>query len=225
MNARVANIRLPAVIGVVAFAVAWVAAGGATAWFDYSHRIACCLLEGRLGLAEPPPSWLNEVVPLDGSHYSVFPLGAVLSVLPLSLLVHAGLLEEFPVRFLIAALGAGITVLAYLLTLRVQLPAWRRVLFAAVPFFGSCLWPNLSFGGAWQLSLGFSVAGLLVTLVCTLVRPMPLLAGVGFAVAFGNRTEVLLVAPLFYYLIRHAEPERWRRGFVRFSLARWRLAC
>src|SRR4029450_8637366 len=46
---------------------------------DYPPRIALALMDGHLGVQSRPPSWLNEMVPLNGSYYSVFPLGAVLS--------------------------------------------------------------------------------------------------------------------------------------------------
>src|SRR5438876_104125 len=51
--------------------------------FDYTGRIALALLRGHLGLDRHPGSWLSEMVPSEGKYYSVFPLGAVLSVVPL----------------------------------------------------------------------------------------------------------------------------------------------
>src|SRR5262245_62499632 len=66
------------------------------AYYDYTFRIAESLLGGRLGLTEKPPDWLNEMVPLDGMYYSVFPLGSVLAMLPPAALKRAGLIELFP---------------------------------------------------------------------------------------------------------------------------------
>ena len=77
--------------------------------FDYTLRIASAMLHGHLGLRDAPPSWLNEMVPGDGNYYSVFPLGAVLSVLPVAFLQDAGLIHSFPGR-LLAALIAGLCV-------------------------------------------------------------------------------------------------------------------
>ena len=64
--------------------------------FDYTTQIASALLRGHVGLREQPPSWLNEMVPRGGSYYSVFPLGAVLSVMPVALLQRAALVKNFP---------------------------------------------------------------------------------------------------------------------------------
>ena len=73
---------------------------------DYTNQIASALLHGQLGLQEKPPDWLNEMIPWQGRYYSAFPLGAVLSMLPVALLRNIGLLQSFPGRAL-AALIAG----------------------------------------------------------------------------------------------------------------------
>ncbi|KAF5409459.1 MAG: hypothetical protein Udaeo2_04130 [Candidatus Udaeobacter sp.] len=77
--------------------------------FDYTGRIASALLQGHLGLDRNPGSWLNELVPLEGKYYSAFPLGAVLSVLPVALFQQAGWIHSFPAQFL-TALIAGLCV-------------------------------------------------------------------------------------------------------------------
>src|SRR6516162_9188279 len=62
--------------------------------FDYTARIASALVEGHVGLSKPPPSWLNEMVPVNGHYYSVFPLGAVFSMLPVAVLQKAKLIQD-----------------------------------------------------------------------------------------------------------------------------------
>src|SRR4029453_4374410 len=76
---------------------------------DYTNQIASALLHGRLGLQEKPPDWLNEMIPWEGRYYSAFPLGAVLSMLPVALLRNRGLIQSFP-GHVIAALIAGLCV-------------------------------------------------------------------------------------------------------------------
>jgi len=62
-------------------------------------------------------------------------------------------------------------------------------------------------GGAWQLALGFALLGLLGAIYFTTYNRHPILAGAFFALAFGNRTEILLTAPIFLYLLwRESEP-------------------
>jgi len=73
---------------------------------DYTFEIASAFLRGDLGLREKPPEWLNEMVPYGDKYYSAFPLGAVLSMVPVALLEKASLVHDFPARIL-AALIAG----------------------------------------------------------------------------------------------------------------------
>src|SRR5262249_45399371 len=63
---------------------------------NYTFVISSALLHGALG-THSAPAWLNELVPAgNGLYYSVFPLGAVLSVMPGSLLVALGILGAYP---------------------------------------------------------------------------------------------------------------------------------
>src|SRR2546430_51837 len=73
---------------------------------DYTADIASALLRGHLGLREKPPEWLNEMIPHGNRYYSAFPLGAVLSMIPIALLQNARLIGNFPAHVL-ASLIAG----------------------------------------------------------------------------------------------------------------------
>src|SRR5438874_5823879 len=76
----------------------------------------------------------------------------------------------------------------------------RRILLALFPIFGTWTWCNLGFGGAWQIALGIALLGETAALYFTLVRPSPFIAGAFFALAFGNRTELLITLPFYLYL-------------------------
>src|SRR5262249_38601290 len=168
--------------------------------FDYTARIASALLHGHLGLDRHPGSWLNELVPFEGKFYSVFPLGAVLSVLPVALLQQAGWIHSFPAQAL-AAVIAGLCVFFFFGLSRVETTSiGRRIVLALFPIFATWTWCNLGFGGSWQIALGFALLGQAGALYFTLVRPCPLVAGGFFAFAFGNRTELILLLPIFLYL-------------------------
>jgi hypothetical protein len=176
--------------------------------FDYTSRIASALLEGHVGLEKPAPSWLNEMVPQNGHYYSVFPLGAVLSMLPVAILQKIHLLKNFPGRGL-AALTAALSVW-FLFRLSIlgtkSLP--KRILLALVPVFGTWTWCNIGFGGAWQIALGLAFFGEIAALYFVLVDRRPIIAGTFFALAVGNRTEVVLCLPIFLYLLlKQTAPE------------------
>jgi hypothetical protein len=175
---------------------------------DYTAKIASALLRGDLGLREKPPEWLNEMVPYGNRYYSAFPLGAVLSMVPVALVQKASLIHNFPARIL-GALIAGACVYFFFQLAKAfgsdyssfqAKPLTRRILLALFPVFGTWTWCNLGMGGAWQIALGLALLGETAALYFTLVRPSPFIAGAFFALAFGNRTELLITAPLYLYL-------------------------
>jgi hypothetical protein len=183
---------------------------------DYTNQIASVLLHGQLGLREKPPDWLNEMIPWKGRYYSAFPLGAVLSMLPVALLRNTGLIQSFPGHVL-AAFIAGSCVYFFFQLAKAFKGDWnssspirplapslsRRVLLALFPIFGTWTWCNLGFGGAWQIALGLALLGQTAALYFTLARPSPFIAGAFFTLAFGNRTELLITMPLYLYLFWH----------------------
>jgi len=180
---------------------------------DYTLEIASALLRGDLGLREKPPEWLNEMIPYGHRYYSAFPLGAVISMVPVALLQKASLIHNFPARIL-GALIAGACVYFFFQLAKAFGPDYsslkpkplvRRILLALFPVFATWTWCNLGMGGAWQIALGLALLGETAALYFTLVRPSPFIAGAFFALAVGNRTELLMTAPFYLYLF-------WRRS-------------
>ena len=167
--------------------------------FDYTYRIAGALLHGQLGLLPPPPAWLNELVPTNGVYYSVFPLGAVLAVLPVAALHEIGWIDAFPGHAVAAILAGTCVYLFFQLAGFEDNSLGRRILLTLFPIFATWSWCNLGFGGAWQIALGFALLGETGAIYFTILRPRPLLAGLFFALAFGNRTELILTLPFFLY--------------------------
>ncbi len=199
----------PLALAVSAALVFWLTIQPKHSYFDYTFRIAGAFLHGHLGISTKPAWGLNEFVPVGGEYYSVFPLGAVLAVLPVALLQTAGLINAFPGGG-VAAILVGLCVYAFyqLGDLEPEQSRPRRVLFALLPIFATWSWANLGFAGAWQIALGFALLGQAGALYFTLVRPRPLLAGACFALAFGNRTELLLTAPIYLYWWMFLVPEK-----------------
>jgi hypothetical protein len=169
-------------------------------YYDYTFRVAENILRGAIGFSEKPPSWLNEFVPFEGKWHSVFPLGSVITMMPFALLKVIGLIKTMPAAF-IAALSAGlVSLFSLLIAEKYELPCAKRVLIVSGILFGTWMWTNLTMAGAWQLALGWAMVGELGAIYFTVFNRRPLLAGAFFALAFGNRTEILLTAPVFMYL-------------------------
>jgi hypothetical protein len=197
-----------AILGLVAVIVFFKSTNPTQQHFDYTYRIAGALLHGHVGLDVRPPSWLNEFCPIDGHFYSVFPLGAVLSVMPAALLQRAGWIDNFPGHWIAAILAGCAVYFFFRLTENRNQPVVRRILLALFPIFGTWAWCNLGFAGAWQVALGFALVGEVAALYFVLVQPRPLLAGIFFALAVGNRTETGLSLPFFLWFVwRNAAPD------------------
>jgi len=177
-------------------------------YYDYTFRVAGRLLSGAISLSEPPPPWLNEFVPIRGGHYSVFPLGAVISMIPAAFLKAIGLIRDMPGAWIAAILAGATAWLLLAIAERYHAPRIRAILMTAGVLFGTWMWTNLTFAGAWQLALGFAVVGELGAIYFTIFDRRPLLAGAFFALAFGNRTEILLAAPLFFYFLNRAKADK-----------------
>ena len=183
------------------FLIYWFSNPAPMEHFDYTYRIAQALLRGKLGLTETPPSWLNEMVPFGDRYYSVFPLGSVLSMLPFAVLKSFRLIDVYPARFMAALLAGTSALFFFLLSGKQGVSLPRRIVLALFPVLATWAWCNLAYAGAWQLALGFALMGEAGALYFTLVNRRPVVAGFFFAIAFGNRTEVLLTAPIFFYLL------------------------
>lgn len=188
-------------------------------YYDYTFRVAARILTGSIALAETPPRHLNEFVQVDGFYYSVFPLGAVISMIPFAFFKVIGMIHEMPAA-LISALCAGvICVFLFLIGRRYEIDRTRLIVMIVGILFGTWMWTNLTMAGAWQLALGFAMVGELGAIYFTVYDRRPLIAGLFFALAFGNRTEVLLTAPIFFWLLyrgasslRRGERETRGRG-------------
>src|SRR5438046_10721638 len=132
-------------------------------------------------------------------------------MVPIAVLQKAGLIHNFPGHVL-AALIAGLCVYFFFQLAKAfgadyashkSTSLARRILMALFPIFGTWTWCNLGFGGAWQIALGLALMGQTAALYFTLVRPSPFVAGAFFALAFGNRIELLITLPLYpYFLLR-----------------------
>lgn len=169
--------------------------------FDYTYRFAEIFYHGKIGLNEKPPTWLNEAVPFEGKWFTVFPYGSVLSMLPFAFLKYIGISEEMPAGFIGAFLGSLICLLLFLISRFYEHTLPKRILMVLGIMFGTWLWTNLMMAGAWHLALGFAMIGELGAIYFIIYKRNPIFAGAFFALAFGNRTEIILTAPIFMLML------------------------
>ncbi len=195
----------PTILFAVIFALYYFGNPKITNFYDYTFRVADALLHGHIGITQKPPSWLNEFVPFNGKWYSVFPLGSVVTMMPFAVAKSLGLIKEMPAAFL-SALTAGLSaLLLYLISLRYELTKLKRIVLISAIMLGTWTLTNITAGGAWQLALGWAIVGELGAIYFSYYNKKPLLAGLFFALAFGNRTEILITAPIIIYLLLRDE--------------------
>ncbi len=188
-----------AVVGLFSAAIYLVSNLNPASPYDQTFLVARAFLDGQLGVNEPR-YWL-ELVPGELLHYSVFPLGAVLTMLPAAVVAQFSALSTVPTAACSAVIGGGLGFFSYRFSAGRGIAKAQRVLLAFFLVFGTWTWANVVNGGAWQLALGFAVLGIMGAFHFILIQPRPFLAGLFFALAFGNRTELILAAPLFLFLI------------------------
>src|SRR5438874_11564808 len=203
ITAKDRDVWVASALALVALAAFYFSIKATQQHFDYTSRIASARLRDELCLLQPAPSSLKEMVPANGRYYSVFPLGAVLSMMPVAILQKTKLIHDFPGRALAALIAAFCGWFLFRLSVLGTQSLPKRILLSLVLIFGTWTWCNLGFGGAWQIALGLALLGQIAALYFVLVEFRPFLAGAFFALALGNRTELVLCLPIFvYFLIR-----------------------
>ncbi|MHB2016646.1 MAG: hypothetical protein ACYCW6_06830 [Candidatus Xenobia bacterium] len=177
--------------------------------FSYTIETARALLAGHLGLTQAPPWWMNEYIHRNGMWYMVLPLGSVITMLPVALIKNMGFIVYSAT--LAGWVGFGCTWMLDKLVASYSLPPARRWFIVLCPVLASCAWMNLTLGGSWNINIGIGMFGELMALVYLLADRRPWLAGLGFALACGHRTELAITAPIFLLLVGRA-----RRDIIAF---------
>lgn len=193
--------RIPILASLAVAAVYYFSNPKPQSYYDYTFRVAANILTGSIGFKEKPPPWLNEFISFSGLYYSVFPLGSVATMMPFAALKNLGIINDMPGAFIAAFCAAVSVIFLYLISRFYNVPERRRWLMVFGILFGTWMWTNVTLAGAWQLALGFAMVGELGAIYFAVYERRPLLAGCFFALAFGNRTEILLTAPIFFYLL------------------------
>src|SRR5438094_4355810 len=199
ITAKDRDVWVASALALVALAAFYFSIKATQQHFDYTSRIASVLMQGDLGLREPAPSWLNEMVPVKGRQYSVFPLGAVLSMVPVAVLQKVNLIKDFPGRALAALIAALSVWFLFRLSVVGTKSIPKRILLSLVPIFGTSTWCSLGLGRAWQTALVLAVLGEVAALSCVVAGFPRLVTAAWFALALGNRTELVLCLPIFIY--------------------------
>lgn len=164
--------------------------------YHYFAPLAEAFLDGRLYLLDKP-YWLNELLPVDGKYYVIYP------PLPAIMLIPQALLLGPEVNQTLASVfwgSIGVSVVYFLmrrLSDSIRLQIWLTLLLA----FGTIFWYLACDGKAWFYAQIASFLFLTLAVVETFGKRRPLVIGLLLGAAFWCRLPVVLSLPFFLIMI------------------------
>lgn len=162
--------------------------------YDYFTRLAQGFLNFRLYTTESP-SWLNELIPVDGKYYVALPPMPAIIMTPFVLLLGSNFSET---TFSIVLAGIDV-VLSYLLFKKMGFSDQTSLFVATFFAFGTNLWFLSSVGSSWYLAHITALFFLLLSLNEAFGKQRLLLIGFLMGASFWARTSILFTMP--FYLI------------------------
>jgi hypothetical protein len=186
----------------VAFTVYYVTGEGYPNNYNYYVRLADAFLHGRLYLTDNP-SWLNELIPVAGKYYVVYPPFPAVIMTPLVAIFGLNLNQT-----LISLIAGSFTVcLAYFLGRDItkgqgSTPKDSFVVWAAVLFgFSTIFWWLSSVGSVWLIAQVFATFFMFLALHESFNKSRPLLIGLLVGASYWCRLPTILGIFFFVGLI------------------------
>lgn len=203
---------IPLLLFLATFIIYYMTGEGSTP-YNYFVRLADAFLHGRLYLTDHP-SWLSELVSLNGKYYVIPPPMPAFILLPF-VAVQGLLFDQTLASVLLGSLNS---VLIYLLIKKIFPDGSKRTnilaLWMAIMFiFGSIHWYLASVGSSWYFAQITAVFFMLLALNEVFGKKRPLLIGIFLGAAYLSRLPVLLSIPFFLLML----PDKWAKG-IRESL-------
>ncbi len=197
---------------VVAFAVYYVTGEGYSNNYNYYVRLADAFLHGRLFLLDNP-SWLNELIPLNGVYYVVYPPFPAVIMTPLVAIFGLNLNQTLVSIFF----GAFTVALSYILSCDLRksqnyfsnfsFSVWAAVLFG----FGTIFWWIASVGSVWLIAQVFATFFMFLALHEAFGKSRPLLIGLLVGASYWCRLPTILGIFFFAFLILSRQPaHQWK---------------
>ena len=198
-----------------ALLVYWLVKHGRPTSLDYFVPLADAFLHGRTWLINPP-SYLNELVPVDGRWYVVYPPMPAILLVPLV----AAFGPHFDQSILAMVLGAFNVVLAWRAALGLGVGRRTALVLAIVWGFGSITWHSAQEGTSWHIAHVVSLTFAFLAILGTQRNAHPALVGLAVGAMGLARLPMLLAAPFFLaWLADRAAREGSGAPFVAFGSA------
>ena len=177
---------------------------------NYFAPLANSFLHGRLDV-EPKP-WLNELVPVEGKYYVVYPPAPALVLLPFAAVFGQNLNQIWP-SVLLAAFSVSIF---YLTVAKFAKRDWVAILITALFAFGTNFFFTALTGTSWYFAHIATVFFLSLSLLCATSKK-PFLTGLFLGLAFLSRLPTILAFPVLAFLVLNREKrEDWLGVLTQF---------
>lgn len=160
--------------------------------YNYFVRLSSAFLHGRLYLTRNP-SYLNELIPIGGKYYVVYPPMPAILMMPLVLLFG----ENFSQTLFAQLIGAINVALVYILFKKLNYKKASSLLLALTLGFGTNHWYLASVGSAWYLAHIVCIFFLLLSLIEFYTTKGMFLAGLFLGAAYWSRLPIILAAIFF----------------------------
>lgn len=202
---------IPIILFVVTFNVYIFTSAGETE-YNYFSRLSRSFINGKLYLTENPP-WLNELVPVDGKYYVVYPPMPAILLLPL-----VSIFGIYTQTFFSIFLGSINVVLVFLVLKRLNLSDKTAIFISLFFGLGTNHFYLSTVGSAWFIAHIVAVFFLLVALLETFGGKRLFLIGLALGAAFWSRTPVIFTVVFFCtFLFKKFWPINVR-NFINLSL-------
>lgn len=202
------RIYTPLIIFLATFIIYYTTSGLSTQQ-DYFVRLADTFIHGHLYLTENP-SWLSELVPMNGKYYVIYPPMPAIIIVPFVILKGLTFDQTLASIFV----GSLNSVLVYMLIKKIfpddskrteSLALWITIMFT----FGTVHWFLASVGSAWYYAHVTGVFFLFLALNEVFGNKIPWLVGIFLGAAYWSRLPIILSIPFFLWMI----PDKWSKCF------------
>jgi hypothetical protein len=179
--------------------------------YDYFTRLSVAFLQGKYWLSQSPP-WLSELIPAGlGRYYVAYPPFPAILALPFVAIFGS----NFPQQYLAHALGAGIVVLTFKISLSVKnslkLAVWSAILVG----IGSIIWYLSSVGSSWYLGQVAAAFFLTAAIAESLEKKRGFIVGIFLGAAYLSRLQSILSLPFFLYQLYSP---KWKKNYLKVVL-------
>ncbi len=161
--------------------------------YDYFTRLSEGFIHFKLYTSESP-SWLNELIPVDGKYFVALPPMPAIIMTPFVYIFG----EFFSETVFSITLGSINVVLVYLLIKKLNFSQHLAVFMAVFFAFGTNHYFLSSVGSSWYLAHIVALFFLLSALIETCTKKRLILVGLLLGASFWARTSVLFTIPFFH---------------------------